>query len=118
MFMLKFLVCSSVLVVSTFTAETKGDCDISGMWNHSVKPATLLVDLSKGEISVHSHDDNAKAIGLAVIKGIMPVPNASSWNAKMYSADEDSFVDVQIKSNGCNQLSVDFQGEEVLKLVR
>jgi hypothetical protein len=118
MFMLKFLLFSSVLVVSTFTAEAKGDCDISGIWNHSAKPAKLLVDLSKGEVSVHSHDDNTKANGLVVIKGIKPEPNSLSWNAKMYSADEDSFVDVQIKSNGCNQLSIDFQGEEVLKLVR
>jgi hypothetical protein len=118
MFMLQLLVFSSVLVVSIFSAEVKGDCDISGIWHHSAKPAKLLVDLSKGEVSVHSHDDNTQAIGLVVLKGIKPESNALSWNAKMYSADEDSFVDVQIKSNGCNQLRIDFQGEEVLKLVR
>jgi hypothetical protein len=116
--MLQLLVFSSVLVVSTFSAEVKGECDISGIWNHSAKPAKLLVDLSKGEVSVHSHDDNTKAIGLVVVKGIKPKSTSLSWNAKMYSADEDSFVDVQIKSNGCDQLSIAFQGEEVLKLVR
>jgi len=36
----------------------------------------------------------------------------------MYSAAEDSFVDVQIISEGCNQLSVNFNGEEVLALAR
>jgi hypothetical protein len=116
--MLKFLVFSSILMASTFSAEAKGECDISGIWNHSAKPAKLLVDLSKGEISVHSHDDNTKAIGLVVLKGVKPASNSSSWNAEMYSADEDSFVDVQITSKGCNQLSVYFQGEEVLELVR
>lgn len=116
--MLRFLVFSSILVVSTFTAETKGDCDISGIWNHSAKPVKLLVDLSKGEVSVQSHNDNTKAIGLVIVKDIKPEPKSSLWNAKMYSADEDSFVAVQIKSHGCNQLSIDFQGEEVLKLFR
>ena len=116
--MLKFVLFSSVLVVSTFIAEAKGDCDISGIWNHSAKPAKLLVDLSKGEVSVHSHDDNTKAIGLVVIKGIKPEPNSSSWNAKMYSADDDSFVDVHITSKACKQLAVSFDGDEVLELVR
>ena len=116
--MLKFLVFSAVLMLSTFSAETKADCDISGIWHHSAKPAKLFVDLSKGEISVHSHEDNAKSIGLVVIKSIKPASNLLAWNAKMYSADVDSFVDVQIKSNDCNQLNIDFQGEEVLKLVR
>ncbi len=116
--MLKFVVFSSVLVVSTFTAKAKDDCDISGVWNHSAKPAKLLVDLSKGEVSVHSHDANAKAIGLVVMKGITPEPNSLSWNAKMYSADEDSFVDVHINSKACMQLAVSFDGDEVLELVR
>lgn len=36
----------------------------------------------------------------------------------MYSADEDSFVDVEIVAKDCHQLSIYFQGEEVLQLVR
>lgn len=116
--MLKFLMYGSVLVLLTFTVEAKGRCDIAGIWNHSAKSAKLLVDLNKDEVSVYSHHDHPKAIGSVVIKGIKPDPNSSSWKAKMYSADTDSFVDVQIKSNSCNELTVDFQGEEVLKLVR
>ncbi|HEY9044003.1 MAG TPA: hypothetical protein VIN66_17605, partial [Rheinheimera sp.] len=42
MFMLRFLVSSFILVASIFSAQAKGDCDISGIWNHSDKPAKLL----------------------------------------------------------------------------
>lgn len=117
--MLKLLFFSSVLAaVSFFSTEVKGDCDISGLWDHSAKPAKLLVDLAKGEISVHSHDDNTKAIGLVVLKNIKQIVKPSSWQAKMYSADEDTFVDVEIVAKDCHQLSIYFQGEEVLQLVR
>ena len=116
--MFKLIVLSSILVVSIFSTEAKGECDISGVWNHSAKPAKLFVDLNKGEISVHSHENNAKAIGLVVIKTIELDSNFSSWNAKMYNAAEDSFVDVQISSKSCNQLSVSFNDEEVLGLLR
>ena len=116
--MFKLVVLSSLLVASIFSSEVKADCDISGIWNHSAKPAKLLVDLSNGEISVHSHENNAKAIGLVVLKSLKSGVTSSSWDAKMYSAAEDSFVDVQITSKGCNQLSVNFNGEEVLGLLR
>lgn len=39
--------------------EAKSECDISGIWNNSSKPAKLVVDLAKDEISVHSHDNNS-----------------------------------------------------------
>jgi len=116
--MLKLVVLSSLLIVSMFSAEAKSECDISGLWNHSAKPAKLFVNLSKGEISVHSHDNNAKAIGLIVLKGLVLDSNLTSWNAKMYSAAEDSFVDVKITSNSCMQLTVSFNNEEVLGLLR
>ena len=114
----RFLVSSFILVASIFSAQAKGDCDISGIWNHSAKPAKLIVDLSKAEILVYSHENNDKAIGLVVLKAIKPASNLSSWDAKMYSADEDSFVDVQMTTKDCNQLNVVFQGDEVLALVR
>ncbi|WP_199922622.1 hypothetical protein [Pseudoalteromonas piratica] len=116
--MFKLIVLSFLLVVSIFSTEAKGKCDISGIWNHSSKPAKLFVNLSKGEISVLSHDNNAKAIGLVVLKSIVLDSSSNSWDAKMYSAAEDSFVDVQIKSKSCNQLSVSFNNEEVLGLLR
>lgn len=116
--MFKLLVLSPILAVSIFAADSKADCDISGIWNHSAKPAKLIVDLSKAEISVYSHENNDKAIGLVVLKAIKPASNLSSWDAKMYSADEDSFVDVQMTTKDCNQLNVVFQGDEVLALVR
>ena len=116
--MLRFLVLSSLLVTSIYSTEVQADCDISGIWKHSTKPAKLLVDLSKGEISVQSHDNNAKAVGLVVLKDLKSGLTSANWDAKMYSAAEDSFVDVQITSESCNQLSVNFNGEEFLALAR
>lgn len=116
--MFKLILLVSLLVLSGLSSEAKAQCDISCIWNHSTKPATLFVDSGKGEISVHSHDNNGKAIGLVVLKGVQPTSESSLWNAQMYSADDDAFVDVQIASEGCNQLSVDYQGEEILLLVR
>ena len=117
--MFKLVVLSSILIVSFFSAEVKSDeCNIAGIWDHSAKPAKLFIDLTKGEISVHSHDLTPNSVGLVVLKSLKLGTTKSSWNAKMYSAAEDSFVDVQITSISCNQLSVGFQGEEVLGLVR
>ena len=116
--MLKLIVLFSFLIVSTFSTEAKGECDISGIWNHSAKPAKLFVDLGAAEISVHSHDNNSKAIGLVVLKSLEMDKTSSSWSAKMYSAAEGAFVDVRIKSKSCNQLLVSFKGKEVLKLLR
>ena len=117
--MFKLIVLGSILTASIFTAEVKSEeCNISGVWDHTAKPAKLFIDLTKGEISVHSHDLNPKSIGLVVLKSLKLDSTKSSWDAKMYSAAEDSFVDVQITSKSCNQLSVGFQGEEVLGLAR
>lgn len=116
--MFKLIVLFSFLISSIFSTEAIGECDISGVWNHSAKPAELFVDLSKAEISVHTHDTNPKAIGLVVLKGIEADKVSSTWSAKMYSAATDSFVNVQIKSKSCNQLMVNFEGEEILKLLR
>ena len=90
--MSKLLVLSFSIVVSLYSTIAKSqDCDISGIWEHSAKPAKLFVDLNTGNISVHSHENNAKAIGLVVIKNIEADADSSSWQAKMYSAAEDSF---------------------------
>ena len=116
--MLRFLVSSLILVSSIFSAQVKGDCDISGVWNHSDKPAKLLIDLNKAEATVYSHDNQTKAVGLVVLKAVKPASHASLWDAQMYSAEDDSFVDVQITSKDCKQLNVVYQGDEVLSLVR
>lgn len=116
--MLKRLLIRCAILVSFFSIGAKANCDISGIWNHSTKPATLLINMSTGEVSVASHEKNANAIGLTVLKNVEPTSNSSSWNGKMYSADDDSFVDVQITSENCRRLSVYFQDEKVLTLVR
>jgi hypothetical protein len=115
----KLAVFSSIVIVCIFSVGVKSEeCNIAGVWEHSAKPATLFIDLTKGEISVHSHDLNPKSIGLVVLKSIKLSSTTSSWDAKMYSAAVNTFVDVLITSKSCNQLSVGFQGDEILGLVR
>ena len=117
--MLKRIALSSIFIAAIFSTKAQSDeCNFTGIWTHSAKPAKLFVDVSKGEVWVYSHDLNPDAIGLVVLKSLqIGVPKAS-WHAKMYSAAEDAFVAVQITSNSCDQLSVSYQGEEVLALVR
>ncbi|MBA6390954.1 hypothetical protein H4J38_09230 [Colwellia sp. BRX10-3] len=117
--MYKLIVLSSILLVTLFsTAAKSNECDISGVWNHSAKPAKLFIDLNKAEISVHSHENNSESIGLVALKSVTQGSTENTWNAKMYSAAEDSFVNVKIASKSCNKLSVSFNGEEVLGLFR
>jgi len=117
--MFKLIVLSSISLIFLFASTAKSsECDISGVWDHSAKPATLFIDLSKGEISVHTHEINSESIGLVVLKNLKLGSNATSWNAKMYSGAEDAFVDVKITSKSCNQLTVSFNGEEILGLLR
>ena len=116
--MFRLIVFSSILIIAIFSVQARSECDISGVWTHAAKPAKLLIDLNKSEVVVYSHDNNTKAIGLVVLKSLQQTPNSSVWDAQMYSAEEDSYVDVQITSLDCNQLTVSFNGEKVLKLVR
>lgn len=117
--MFKLIVLSSFILVSLFPSVAKSnEWDISGVWDHSAKPAKLFIDLQQSEISVYSHELNPESIGLVVLKSLKLSTNTTSWHAKMYSAAEDSFVDVQITSTNCNQLNVNFNGEDVLKLLR
>ena len=117
--MFKLMVSSSLLLVSLLASEAKaGECDISGVWQHSAKPATLFVDVDKGEISVHTHEINSESVGLVVLTKLKLASTAIYWDAKMYSAAEEAFVDVQLTAKSCHQLSVSFGGEEVLGLLR
>ncbi len=95
-----------------------GDCEISGIWNHSAKPAKLYVDLVKKEVSVFSHELNPENIGRVLIDSLVPDLTPSLWKAKMYNGDTDSMVDVRITLKSCNQLNVSYSGELVLELVR
>ncbi|MAC47360.1 MAG: hypothetical protein CMI12_10970 [Oceanospirillum sp.] len=115
--MVRFLVVGSILLVANISVRAN-ECDISGVWDHSAKPASLLVDVNKAQITVYSHDNNSKAIGLVVLKALKPTSDPLLWDAQMYSAAEDSFVDVHIAAKDCSQLTVSFNSEVVLKLVR
>ncbi|GAB2994857.1 hypothetical protein [Psychrosphaera aestuarii] len=117
--MLKLKVLSAILFVSLFSSVAiSNECQIAGVWSHSEKPAKLFIDLSTAEMLVQSHELNPKAVGLIVLKSLTLSSVTNSWKAKMYSAAEDSFVDVQLTTEGCNKLNVSFNGEEVLGLLR
>ena len=109
----------SILVISLFSTSFSAlACNIAGIWNHTAKPAKLFIDVNKGEISVHSHEVNPKSVGLVVLKSLTPGNTTASWVAKMYSAAEASYVDVQITAKSCKQLVVHFRGEDILELKR
>ncbi|WP_371189011.1 hypothetical protein [Thalassotalea maritima] len=117
--MFKPITLSLFMVTSLISTNAQSaDCDISGIWNHSAKPAKLSIDLKKGEIFVYSHENNSKAVGAVVIKSLALDSTTLQWKAKMYSAADDSFVDVNIIANACSQLNVSYRGEEVLRLIR
>ncbi|QTH62652.1 hypothetical protein J1N51_07625 [Psychrosphaera ytuae] len=116
--MFKRIVLLSFFCSFGLSANAQYECPVSGIWDHSSKPAQLFFDSNKAEISVHSHANNADAVGSVVIKDIKIDKAQHNWSAKMYSAVENSYVTVQVRPKGCNQLSVYFQGEEVLKLLR
>ena len=116
--MFKRIIFLSFLCSFALLVEAQNECKVSGIWNHSSKPAKLIFDSETAEVSVYSHDKNKSAIGSVVIKAVKSEKVKNSWNAMMYSAVENAFVDVQIQSEDCNQLLVYFQGEEVLKLIR
>ena len=83
--MLRFSVFSFILVVSIFSVQAKSECDISGVWNHSAKPAELLIDLNKSEITVYSHDNNKKSTWVSCFKGL-------KTNIKCYAVDRTGCI--------------------------
>lgn len=115
----KLLMLSSIFIMllSSMSAHSHA-CDISGMWRHSAKPATLFINLDKGEISVQSHEVNPKSIGLVVLKELELNSEATRWRAKMYSAADNDFVSVQVIEKNCEQLTVSYNNEAVLMLLR
>lgn len=88
-------------------------CEISGVWKHADKPAWLEVNLTTKTVLVKSHLDNPKANGLTVIKNLKP-----NWSGEMYNASTDSYVAVKLAFNGCKQLIVTNDSENILTLNR
>lgn len=110
-----------ICIVGTFlysSIVSAEECDISGIWNHSSKPATLFIELNKAEITVHSHETNPESVGLVALNSLKFNKIENYWKAKMYSALDGVFVEVKITSQGCHQLTVSYRGEDVLGLVR
>lgn len=117
--MYKLIIVIATLSLGLLPLIAEGnECDISGIWQHSAKPATLFIDLNKAEMSVHTHQITPESIGKVVITSIKLDANSKLWRAKMYSAAENSFVNVQIKAQSCDKLKVSYDEEDVLTLLR
>ena len=100
--------------------------DISGPWKHADKSAWFQITFQDGTgvATVAQHDGNASAEGLAILQDIQEVPGSvGRWQGKIYSAEVDDFVDVDLKLNEDGSLvisSIDAAGQEVdvLRLIR
>ncbi len=117
--MFKHLLSKSILLASFFPLMVTGaNCDVSGVWKHADKPATLFIDLNAGEVLVQSHQGHPQSTGLVVIKNL-ELSSDSTWSAQMYSAEVDSYVTVNIiTSHNCRQMDVSYEDENILKLLR
>lgn len=116
--MFKKIIFSIVLVLAFSKSTHALTCDISGIWNHSAKPAKLYINIEKGEVSVYAHEVNPESIGLTVMENLELSLQPSSWKAEMYSAATSSMVNVLIEEKNCSQLIVNYNGEQILELVR
>ena len=102
----KIIALSFIAIATGFSSKANSEeCDISGVWDHSAKPAKLFVDIDKGEVSVHSHELNSESIGLVVLQNLQLGLTPLSWHAQMYSATEGAFVDVEISTKSWSNLS-------------
>ncbi|WP_298445529.1 hypothetical protein [uncultured Ferrimonas sp.] len=119
MMLIKRMMLIIAIVAATCSAATAAEpCDISGIWQHAAKPATLRIDLSRGEMLVYAHQTHPDSTGLVVLNRLKRTTAAASWQAQMYSAAAEGFVEVQLLATNCNQLSVRYQQQLVLELLR
>ncbi len=117
--MVKLLVLSFIIITAFYsTAVQAQQCDISGIWKHSAKEAKLFIDLTSGEVAVHSHEVNPESIGLVVLKNLTVDSIPSHWQGEMFSGTAGAFVPVTITAKSCHHLSVNYRGDEVLGLLR
>ncbi|GLX78373.1 hypothetical protein tinsulaeT_17130 [Thalassotalea insulae] len=110
-FTLLLLLCSA----NTFAQS----CEINGSWKHSQKPASLLIDISKQQITVERHQLNPDTAGLTVIQELQTDKTKENlWSGKMYAATSDSFIPVKITALNCHTLVVTENMKEILRLLR
>jgi len=114
------------LLAIAITACSSAQTNIKGTWKHSEKPAWIEIAFSDrtGSAQIARYDDNPEAEELSILEQIVSdsrVPNR--WFAKIYSAEEDEFVDVVLVLDEEGQLIVWINSpieasREVLRLVR
>ena len=113
-FTLFFLFCILAgFVAPGFAAE------IDGIWKHADKDAWLKIDAKTGIASVYEHQGHPENAGLTIVRDIVAVAGETNlWQAKMYSASDQDFVDVTIHTTRPGALEVIYQDELVLTLIQ
>jgi len=109
-----------------FSSNLFAEAKIDGLWKHSQKPAWLEIKFESGvgALTVKRHDDNVKAEGLNVIKGIQPdIAHVNQWSAQMYSAADNAYVGVILILINSTTITVYERGDvnktnEILRIAR
>lgn len=107
----------SFFITASVNSYAQQQCDISGVWQHAGKPAELLINMEKGEMSVYTHQQNPEAEGLVVIKQLSKANTENQWLGKMYNAADNNFIEVTLSSPHCTKLTVTDKGKAVLTLL-
>jgi hypothetical protein len=112
---------SFIIAVMSFPVFSQS-CDLSGVWKHSEKEVSLMVDTKLKTIRVKHHSLNAGVEGLTVVKNLAAdAGQPNLWSGDIYSADTNSFVPVQLSTSDCKILLITENVEtkkEILRLFR
>lgn len=110
----------SLLVCLSFIPPINAkSCDINGVWKHADKEAWLEINTTMKNIVVKNHQKNPSAEGLTVVKHLLKKPQTlNTWQGKIYDASTDSFVEIEIKTNKCEVLTINHNKLELFQLLR
>ena len=118
----------ALVILSTLaiTACSSTHPNIQGTWKHSEKPAwvEIVFDEQIGSAQISRHDENPDAAGESILEQIARNSSTSNtWFAKIYSAEENGYVDATLVLNEEDELIVRVTSPEegfteVLRLMR
>ena len=116
---------TSLCLLVLLSACADEEVRLQGLWKHTDKAAWITIDFDKGVGSgkIARHDDNANAVGLSLFEHIQRDRNfPDQWQAQIYSAEIDSYINATIQLSESGILIVNTQdsdgSREVLRLTR
>lgn len=116
---------ASLVLTLVLVACTNEKSKVEGLWKHSDKPAWIRIEFSRdiGSGRIARHDDNQDAVGLSLLEQIQRDRNLpNQWNAMIYSAEDDNYVNAILSLNEGDTLLVSTNASEasveVLRLIR